>query len=111
MSIHIEAKTASVTIKTPAQIADEIAADWTEDGITRDADHRLAIAAIEADRAQRVEIHQDWRDDQENVRGAEVIEVEVRVFGEDRTAFFITDFELTEAQAVGMFQGIGEASL
>lgn len=41
-----------MTIKTPNQIAAEVATDWDTDGQTRDQDVRLAKEAIEADRAQ-----------------------------------------------------------
>jgi len=40
-------------MKTAAEIASEVAADWIEDGVTRNVDFRLARAAVELDRAQR----------------------------------------------------------
>lgn len=46
-------------MKTAEEIAQYVAADWTTDGETLDDDVRLAIAAIEADRAQRAEEHAD----------------------------------------------------
>lgn len=69
----------------------------------------MAVDAIEADRAQRSQIHPDWRDDQENVRGAAYVDVAWRVYGPGGRLDFASDMRLTDAQAVGMFQGIGEA--
>ena len=70
----------------------------------------LITAAIEADRAQRSEIHQDWRDDQENVRGAEFVDVAWTAYRADGGTIFQSDMRLSDAEAVGMFQGIGEAN-
>jgi len=66
--------------------------------------------AVEADRAQRNQIAEDWRDDQENVRTASRVFVSWAAYTETGEVFFESDMELSATQAVGMFQGIGEAS-
>ena len=66
-----------MTAKTPAEIAREAARDWYNRPDTNETDlidriayesesgtgslHRLMIAAIEADRAQRAETHPNWK--------------------------------------------------
>lgn len=52
----------------------------------------------------------DWQDDIENVRDAHHVEVGWFVYNEQGRVTFSSSMELTAAQAVGMFQGIGEAT-
>ena len=67
-----------ITLKTPEQIAAAALDAYAENlypeeerAFRRNVDagnwQSLIVDAIETDRAQRAEIHQDWRDDQENV--------------------------------------------
>ena len=67
-------------------------------------------SAIESDRAQRAEISADWRDDQESVRYADHVSVSWTAHDARGRNIFQSDIVITSEQAVGMFQGIGEAS-
>lgn len=109
-----------MTLKTPEQVAaDRIAQLDISDSLTgalqsgwfdgNDVERWIA-EAIKTDRAQRAEIHQDWRDDQENVRDAGSVEVTWYVHDANGRMTFQSDMTLTAEQAVGMFQGIGEVS-
>lgn len=104
-----------MTTKTPEQVAAETYRTLSNLPLKLSGGRlrEIMAQAIEADRAQRTQIHQDWRDDQENMREAERVDVEVMaVWTRDgkEEVLFGTGFSLTVAQAVGMFQGIGEAS-
>lgn len=56
-----------MTIKTPEQIAAEITEGWTRlDGELREDVSEAIVEGIEADRAQRPQVDQDWQDDAHN---------------------------------------------
>lgn len=109
-----------MTIKTPTELADEAFNAWavaeyaknprstapfdvTDDVLT------IIVAAIEADHAQRPQIHADWRDDQENVRDAHHVTVSWLACDHHGGILFSSDMKLTASLAVGMFEGIGQA--
>ena len=101
-----------MTIKTPKQIARETVeriASIHATALSGENAATIAAAAIKADRAQRTQIHPDWRDDQENVRDAAHVDVAWTAYDAQGRSFFASDMSLTATQAVGMFQGIGEA--
>jgi hypothetical protein len=98
-------------MKTPEQIAEEVIADADTETYFGRTITDWIVAAISADRAQPV--RPDWEDDIENFRGSDRIDVEIAGIKLDangkESVWFATDFELTEAQMVGMFRGIGRA--
>lgn len=100
-------------MKTSEQIADDVLADhaikphWQRSGEQIAA---LLAEAVEADRAQRAVIDPDWVDDQANVRDSDHVTVGYCAWDERGRVLASSDMTLTPAQAVGMFQGIGEAS-
>ena len=102
-----------MTSSTPEQTAFDLTQQWRgqRDHIVFTEATLIAALkeAIEVDRAQRAEIHQDWRDDQDMVRDADHVDVTWTAHAVDGSEYFRSDMTLTAAQAVGMFQGIGEA--
>lgn len=121
-------------MKTPAQITEEVAEQMVaKHGLLRESgesarnslawelvtgdtlivEHaleELVARAIEADRAQRAGIDADWIDDQESVRDADHVSVSWTAHDSRGRNTFQSDIVITPGQAVGMFQGIGEAS-
>lgn len=98
---------------TPEQIAYNLAQEWRGDRdqiVFTEATLIGALReAIEVDRAQRPQINRDNQDDQDMVRDAARVDVAWTAYDAQGRSFFTSDMGLTAAQAVGMFQGIGEA--
>lgn len=59
--------------------------------------------------AEAEEKRADWLDDAADYGSCETVRVSLEGFGGNGTLYFMTDFEITGAQARAMFQGIAEA--
>lgn len=72
----------------------------------------LIAEAVAADRAARIaEIDSDWQDDIANIGVTDYVEVKWAVWGQNGRKSYASDMVLSAEQAVGMFTGIGEATL
>lgn len=102
-------------MKTPAEIAEEVLnrryiGTHTNSlhPINRGFEHAIALAAIEADRAQRAEpVDPDWQDDADDWRDAAVMDIRWRAWDANGRQIGYSDASITGAQAAAMFEAIG----